>query len=131
MLVNIKSTAKRQIIDITDQLNTSILNNDNRGKDASICIIVVMHTTAAITTADLDPGTDLDFLDFLQAITPQIKYRHPHNPAHAPDHLLASLIGPSVNLPIKDGQLQLGSWQRVILVELDGPRERSVEVRLL
>jgi secondary thiamine-phosphate synthase enzyme len=87
-----------------------------------------MHTTAAITAADLDPGTDEDFLDFLEGIVPKQQWRHPHNPEHAPDHLLSSVIGPGVTVPVKSGKLQLGTWQRIILVELDGPRERHVEV---
>lgn len=90
--------------------------------------MTVQHTTAALTTADLDPGTDQDFLDFLSAITPDIKWRHPHNPAHTPAHLLSSLIGPSIAVPIQGGQLQLGTWQRIIMVEFDGPRERNVSI---
>jgi secondary thiamine-phosphate synthase enzyme len=91
----------------------------------------VLHTTAALTTADLDPGTDLDLLDFLDAITPEIRWRHPHNPAHAPAHLLSSIIGPSVTLPVQDGRLLLGAWQRLVLIELDGPRHRTVHLSLL
>lgn len=126
MDLTIQTKQKRAVIDITDHIQHAL------PKDASGAVLVtVLHTTAAITTADLDPGTDLDFLDFLGAITPKVNWRHPHNPDHAPDHLLASLIGPSVVLPIADGQLVLGTWQRVILVELDGPRSRQLRVTLL
>ncbi len=59
---------------------------------------------------------------------PKLKYRHPHNPAHVPAHLASSIIGPSVTVPVVDGQLVLGTWQRIILVELDGPRERELVV---
>lgn len=90
--------------------------------------IFVQHTTAAITTADLDPGTDLDLLDFFASLVPERHWRHPHDPAHAPSHLLASLIGPSVTVPYAYGQLLIGTWQHVVMVELDGPRERSVVV---
>ena len=89
-------------------------------------VLFVKHTTAAITTADLDPGTDLDMLDAFDVIIPQLTYRHPHNPAHVPDHILSSIIGPSVTIPIKEGKLDVGVWQLVILVELDGPRQREV-----
>ena len=88
----------------------------------------VAHTTCGITTADLDPGTDLDILEAFRKLLPDIKYRHPHDPGHTPDHILASLIGPSVSLPVHDGRLVLGTWQRVILVELDGPRQRDLYV---
>jgi secondary thiamine-phosphate synthase enzyme len=67
-------------------------------------------------------------LDFLKSLIPNINWRHPHNPSHAPDHLLSSLIGPGVCVPVADAKLQLGTWQRIILVEFDGPRERSISV---
>jgi len=119
-VMQIATNRKREVIDITDRIEVP------NGEGA--LTIFVRHTTAAITTADLDPGTDLDFLDFLQAITPQVQWRHPHDPAHAPDHMLASLIGPSVSVPYKDGKLLLGTWQRIILVELDGPRECEIVI---
>ena len=124
MLVEVASSSKRQVIDITDEVEKAL------PPESGILNVFLRHTTAAITTADLDPGTDEDFLDFLKAITPDIKWRHPHDPSHAPDHLLASLIGPSVSVPFKNGKLSLGSWQRVILVELDGPRSRQIELTL-
>jgi secondary thiamine-phosphate synthase enzyme len=64
-------------------------------------------------------------------LVPDIKWRHPHDPAHAPDHLLSSIIGPEVSVPIENGKLELGTWQRVILVEFDGPREREIVLTLL
>lgn len=126
MQIQVSTKQKRQVIDITDQIQEQL----SGGKDGLVNIFV-KHTTAAITTADLDPGTDQDFLDFLESLVPNIKWRHPHDPSHAPDHLLSSLIGPEVNVPVSNGELQLGSWQRIILVELDGPRQRSVEITLL
>lgn len=117
----VKSTTNKDIIDITSQISKNLGNLEN-----GVVVLTVLHTTAALTTADLDPGTDQDFLDFLAAITPEVEWRHPHDPAHAPAHLLSSLIGPSVTVPVREGQLQLGTWQRIILVELDGPRERSI-----
>jgi thiamine phosphate synthase YjbQ (UPF0047 family) len=55
-------------------------------------------------------------------------YRHPHDPAHAPDHILATLIGPSITVPYANRALLLGTWQRIVLVELDGPRQRTVHI---
>jgi secondary thiamine-phosphate synthase enzyme len=67
-------------------------------------------------------------LDAFEAMVPKLPYRHPHNPAHVADHILSSLIGTSASVPAKDGRLVLGTWQRVILVELDGPRTRELTV---
>ncbi len=95
------------------------------------CLVFAAHTTCAITTADLDPGTDLDLLEALRGILPKMRYRHPHDPSHTPDHILASIIGPSVMIPYVNGQLILGIWQRIILVEFDGPRQRNVQLTLV
>ena len=117
--VVIDSKHKRQVIDITQRV-ADVLPYRN-----GTATVFVQHTTAAITTADLDPGTDLDLLDALEGMIPDLKWRHPHDPAHAPDHLLASILGPAVTVPFQRGRLLLGIWQRIVLVELDGPRQRS------
>lgn len=120
MELNIVTKSKRQVIDISEQVQAQLPQYDG------LVHVFVRHTTAAITTADLDPGTDLDLLDALDGLLPDLQWRHPHNPEHAPDHLLASIIGPDVTVPVHNGKLQLGTWQRIILIELDGPRTRKV-----
>src|SRR6476646_11649267 len=107
--LSFKTRKKREVVDVTDELN-SALKRSFADADG-VCHLSVLHTTAALTTADLDPGTDLDMLDAFAAMVPKLEYRHPHNPAHVPDHILSSLIG---------------TWQRVVLIELDGPREREI-----
>lgn len=118
----------KEIIDITEIINQTFTKNSLQN---GICILFIKHTTATITTADLDPGTDLDMLDAFEKIMPHLPYRHPHNPAHVTDHILSSMIGPSVVIPIQNGQLDLGIWQRVVLIELDGPRERTITISIL
>lgn len=59
---------------------------------------------------------------------PKLQYRHPHNPAHVPDQILSALIGTSLTLPVADGSLILGQWQRVVVIEFDGPRERQIVI---
>jgi secondary thiamine-phosphate synthase enzyme len=95
-----------------------------------ICQLNLLHTTAALTTADLDPGTDLDMLDAFEIMVPKLDYRHEHNPEHVPDHILSAMIGTSVSLAVEAGLLLLGTWQRVVLIELDGPRERELVMAL-
>lgn len=116
---------KREIVDITEQVQGML------PKASGICCLNVLHTTAALTTADLDPGTDLDMLDAFEAMMPKLRYRHPHNPEHVPDHILSSLIGTGAILPVESGSLVLGTWQRVILVELDGARRRELTLHFL
>ncbi|HBV33539.1 TPA: hypothetical protein DIC39_01075 [Patescibacteria group bacterium] len=121
--IQIKTTQAKEIVDITDKLNDEL---GKLGLTSDSVNIFVTHTTCALTTADLDPGTDLDMLDAFQALIPKLNYRHPHDSAHVPDHILSALIGTSLTLPIEDGQLVLGQWQRVVLIEFSGPRERQI-----
>jgi secondary thiamine-phosphate synthase enzyme len=121
----VATRSKRQIVDITENVQKLL------PQSSGVCFVNVLHTTAALTTADLDPGTDLDMLDAFDAMMPKLNYRHPHNPAHVPDHILSSLIGTALTLPVESGELMLGTWQRVILVELDGPRERELVLQFL
>ena len=119
-----KTEKKKEVADITERVEEVLARH--HPEKSGICHLFILHTTAALTTADLDPGTDLDMLDAFEGMVPKLHYRHPHNPRHVPDHILSALIGTSVALPFKNGQLQLGTWQRVVLVELDGPRSREV-----
>jgi secondary thiamine-phosphate synthase enzyme len=74
----------------------------------------------------LDPGTDQDMLDAFEEMLPKLNYRHPHDPSHVGDHIMSSIIGPSVMVHVKNGKLVLGTWQRVVLVEFYGPRDRTL-----
>lgn len=127
MQIFVKSEKSKQIVDITDLINKQLSKQD---KKDGICLLFLKHTTAALTTADLDPGTDLDMLDAFEKMIPKLNYRHPHNPSHVPDHILSTVIGTSLTLPVTEGELDLGSWQRVVLVELDGPRQREIICRI-
>ncbi len=129
MQINISTQKKKQVVDITDRIDQILLRE--KIKDG-LCHLFIKHTTACLTTADLDAGgTDLDYLDAFEALMPKLNYRHPHNPAHVVDHILASIIGPGISLPVYGGKLNLGQWQRVVLIELDGPREREVVLTIM
>jgi secondary thiamine-phosphate synthase enzyme len=71
-----------------------------------------------------------DMLDAFEAIVPKLRYRHPHNPAHVGDHIMSALIGTSVSLPFENKKLLLGTWQRVVFIELDGPRQREIALSI-
>jgi secondary thiamine-phosphate synthase enzyme len=126
--VTIATEKRKQVVDITDEINDSVKKT---GVKSGLCHLYVTHTTCCLTTADLDPGTDLDMLDAYEKMIPKLKYRHPHDPSHVSDHILSSLIGPSVSIPIEKSSLVLGTWQRVVLIEFYGPREREIIVNFL
>lgn len=123
--IKVATKNNKEVIDITGMIDAEV-----KGVTEGLVSVFSLHTTAAITTADLDPGTDQDMIDAFKEMVPKLKYRHPHNPEHTPDHILSALIGASLTIPIKDGKLYLGAWQRVVLVELDGPREREIVVHV-
>jgi len=123
--LRITTQKKRAVVDITEQVQSELRRHPQQ---SGVCHLLVLHTTAALTTADLDPGTDLDMLDAFEAMMPKLRYRHPHDPAHAPDHIFSALIGTSLSLIVENGNLVLGTWQRVVLIELDGPRQREIAV---
>lgn len=124
----IKTNSKDQIVDITDKINQILQKSDK--KNGAI-VLNVLHTTCALTTADLDTGTDLDLLEAFRKMLPKISYRHPHDPSHTSDHILSSIIGTSLSLVFENKKLLLGTWQRVILVELNGPRERTIAYSII
>jgi secondary thiamine-phosphate synthase enzyme len=125
---NVQTRHKKHVVDITEQVE-QFLAMKKAGN--GLCHVFAKHTTCAITTADLDPGTDLDMLDAFDKLIPKLNYRHPHNPSHVPDHIMSCIIGPGVMLPVHNGELQLGTWQRVVLIELDGPRKREIALTFL
>jgi secondary thiamine-phosphate synthase enzyme len=125
MTITVATTQKRQVVDITDKVSREVADF------TGVVHLFVLHSAAALATANMDPGTDLDLLDALDQMLPKLNWRHPHDPAHTADHLLATIIGAGVAIPVKAGQLQLGTWQRIVLVEFNGANERQVELTLV
>lgn len=123
--LRINTTAAKEIIDLTDRLEPVI----RKAKlQEGLCVLFVTHTTAALTTGEIGEGTDDDLLKVVEEMVPRIRFQHAHNPAHAWSHMASSILGPSLTVPVSAGKLVLGTWQSVMLVELDGPRERIVYV---
>jgi secondary thiamine-phosphate synthase enzyme len=118
----------KEVVDLTERVQSLIRDAKMRG---GLCSLFVTHTTAALTTGEIGEGTGEDLLDVVEQIIPSIRFRHAHDPSHAWSHMAASVLGPSLSVPVIDGRLTLGTWQSVLLVELDGPRERTVYVTLL
>ncbi|OGM62817.1 hypothetical protein A2961_03750 [Candidatus Woesebacteria bacterium RIFCSPLOWO2_01_FULL_39_21] len=121
--VIIETTKLREVIDITSEVEQELKSIDI---GEGMCTLFVRHTTCALSTADLDPGTDKDMIKAFGQLVPRLDYIHPHDPTHVQDHILATLIGPSVCIPFKGSKLKLGKWQRVVLIEFNGPAKRSL-----
>ena len=122
-VVEISTRRKREVVDITARCADEL---QSLKRADGLCHLFLLHTTAGLTIADLDPGTDLDLLDAFDAMVPELDYRHPHDPSHVPDHILSALVGTSLVFPVKGARPLLGEWQRIVLMEFDGPRRRRL-----
>jgi secondary thiamine-phosphate synthase enzyme len=99
------------------------------GDDAALCSVYVPHATAAIVINENDdPNLCLDLLDALDKLIPEGVWRHDRVDRNGAAHLKAAILGPGETIPVRGGRLQLGTWQAIMLVELDGPRQRRVIV---
>src|SRR5215216_1071930 len=128
MTVTISTRRAKQVLDITSRIDQCLAQAEiNEG----LCNVFVEHTTAGITTGEAIEGTDEDLMETLERMIPKINFRHGHDPSHAPDHMISSLIGASVTVPVRGGRLRLGTWQRILLVECNGPRDREVLLTVL
>ncbi len=101
------------------------------GVKSGFCHLYVPHTTAAVTINETaDPSVAVDIVAVLNRIIPaEFPYRH--GEGNSPAHIKASLIGPSEWIAVEDGRLVLGTWQGIFFCEFDGPRRRSLQVRVL
>jgi secondary thiamine-phosphate synthase enzyme len=96
-----------------------------------LCSVYVPHATAAVVINENDdPNVCVDVLDALDRLIPPGKWRHDRVDGNAAAHIQATILGPGETIPVCEGRLQLGTWQAVMLVELDGPRERRVLVTI-
>ena len=124
----LRTTAKRQMIDLTARVADIVAET---GVDEGLCNVYVTHATAAIVVNENDdPNVCVDVLDLLDRLIPAGVWRHDKVDGNAASHIQATILGPSETIPVRGGKLLLGTWQAVMLVELDGPRERRVVVTL-
>jgi secondary thiamine-phosphate synthase enzyme len=124
----VETTNRKQIVDLTDRIN-ALLKGQNVLQ--GLCSLFLLHTTAALTTGEVGEGTDSDLLDVVEHMIPRMKFRHAHDPTHAWSHMASSILGPSLVVPVVNGEVRLGTWQSVLLVELDGPKRREISVEVI
>ena len=124
----VRTTKKQEMVDITNRVADLVKQS---GVSEGICLVYVPHATAAVAVNEnADPNVCEDILDALAALVPQGKWRHDRIDDNAAAHIKATILGPSETVPVRGGRLRLGTWQSVMLVELDGPRERTVIVEV-
>jgi secondary thiamine-phosphate synthase enzyme len=123
---HIRSQRKHQMLDITRQVADIVRRS---GLPEAICSVYVTHATAAvIINENDDPNVCEDVLDALDKLIPDGIWRHDRVDGNAAAHIKSAILGPGETVPVRDGTLVLGTWQAIMLVELDGPRDRRVVV---
>jgi len=122
-------TARRRTADLTGEVRAFCA-----GRGDGLCNVFVPHATAGVAILETGAGSDDDLVDALERLLPRDdRYRHAHgSPGHGADHVLPEIVAPSVTVPVQDGTPLLGTWQSVVLVDLnrDNPR-RSVRLSFL
>lgn len=125
-VLKISARSEMDIIDITDKVSAIV--NESNVKDG-ICLVFCKGSTGAIIINESESGLLEDLKDSLKKLAPEGGHRHPDN-AHS--HIRAAILGQGESVPVKDGDLFLGAWQNIFLVNLDTkPREREVIVQVV
>lgn len=126
--LTIHSVDRTSIIDITQQIQSIVKES---GIKDGVCYVFIPHTTAGVTiNENADPDVKSDMLMEINKVIPfNDSYRHMEGNSAA--HIKASLFGSSETIFLKEGRLQLGTWQGIFFCEFDGPRTRQVWVNLI
>jgi secondary thiamine-phosphate synthase enzyme len=130
--IQIKSRSENDIMDITDKVSRIV--KESKIENGVVTVFVV-GSTAAITTIEYEPGLQQDFPEMLSRLVPkEIEYAHDNtwHDGNGHSHVRASLIGPGLTIPFIAGHLTLGTWQQIVLLEMDTrPRERKIILQMI
>lgn len=125
----LRTAQANECVDITSRVVDAVAAS---GVREGLCVVYCPHTTAGITiNENADPDVARDILHFLDRVVAPAAPAFRHAEGNAPSHVKASLIGPSVAVPVHGGVLALGRWQGILFCEFDGPRQRHVWVQVL
>ena len=125
MPIEVRTAERVDVVDVTSDVAEAVPPGMERG----ICTAFVRHTTAGVVVNEHDSRLLADVERALERLVPRdAEYDHNAVDDNADAHIRAMLLGGSVSVPVVDGELDLGTWQSVLLVECDGPRTRSLEV---
>lgn len=127
--MEIVTSRQIEIVDITDGIERYV---NDCGREKGICLVYSLHTTTALIINEADEALLNDILKLMERIAPQAAgYQHDRGDGNAHAHLRAALLGNSVIIPVEKGGLALGTWQRILFLEMDGPRKRRLSIRMI
>ena len=129
MQLKIETSKRVELIDITSAVQEEVKKSEIA---EGICFISTRHTTTGIIINENESRLKEDIIELLNKLVPaDAGYRHDSIDNNADSHLRAVLIGSSEALPVSEGKLELGTWQRIFFAGMDGPRSRTVNITLL
>ena len=124
----LRTRKTQEMVDITQQVADAVRQT---GVKDGLCLVFVLHATAAVViNENADPNVCQDILDAMGRLVPEGAWRHDRVDNNAAAHIKATILGPSETVPVHGGGLRLGTWQSLMLVEFDGPRDRTVIVEV-
>jgi len=126
--INISTKEKYQLIDITDEVEKIV--KESEVKDGLV-LVFVPHSTAGIILTENEPGLKEDWLKFLKKLVSDFDFLHNRIDNNADSHILSGFVGQERVLFVKGGQIIRGTWQQIFLLELDGPRNRKIIVKII
>ena len=126
MELKVRTRNKNDVVDLTRQIAELVRQAD---LEHGLCHVYVPHATAAIIVNENDdPQIGQDLLTALDDLIPEGVWLHDKVDENGASHLKATILGPSETVPIQRGRLALGTWQAIMLVDFDGPRDRTAIV---
>jgi len=126
--IAVQTNTQTQMIDITAQIQKVVRES---GISEGLCCVFIPHTTAGVTiNENADPSVKHDIIMELNKVIPLNDHYH-HLEGNSAAHIKASIIGSSVNIPVENNNLLLGTWQGICFCEFDGPRLRNVYVKIV
>ena len=126
--IAIKTNTQTQILDITAQVQKVVSES---GIAEGLCCVFIPHTTAGVTiNENADPSVKQDIVMELNKVIP-FDDNYSHLEGNSAAHIKASIIGSSVNIPVKNNYLLLGTWQGICFCEFDGPRQRHFYIKII
>jgi len=126
-MIEIDSGKPVEVMDITPSVQEALRESKVIN---GICLVYTLHTTTGLTVNEADPALIKDILNLLERLAPQgAGYLHDRSDDNAHAHLRGALLGSSVVIPVEQKRLALGTWQRILFFELDGPRRRKVYIK--
>ena len=127
--LRVRSREREELVEFTEEVRVRVRES---GAREGICVLFVRHTTAGLTVNEnADPDVARDMLLALRTLVPQHGMGFRHGEENSDAHIKTSLVGTSLFVPFRDGELLLGRWQGIFLCEFDGPRTREVVLKVI